>query len=115
MNIINPSPIPDSEAQADAWLAVLLSNDWLTALDEQTFLNGWAAISYKYPGLHPDGFEDPDSGWPAELRTIANEAWFRYGEAPGDERKLYQCDAQMAGYGYYWSEAEQEFVFREDA
>jgi len=28
-------------------------------------------------GLHPDGFEDAESGWPRVLRRFAAEAWRR--------------------------------------
>lgn len=28
-------------------------------------------------GLHPDGFDDPQSGWPEDLRPICAEMWRR--------------------------------------
>jgi len=28
-------------------------------------------------GLHPDGFDDPESGWPENLRPICAEMWLR--------------------------------------
>ena len=47
--------------------------------------------------LHPDGFEDDESGWPRVLKTFAEEAWRRadFGRLSDDE--LYCSDAQWAG------------------
>jgi hypothetical protein len=34
-------------------------------------LLAWSSLAYLYPGLHPDGFEDPDSGCaPPESASI---------------------------------------------
>ena len=32
-------------------------------LSKRDFINAWSSIAYLFPGLHPDGFDDPDSGW----------------------------------------------------
>ena len=39
------------------------------------------------PGLHPDGYDEPDSGWPRALKKFAAEAWARSesGELADDE------------------------------
>ena len=34
-------------------------------------------MAYLHPGLHPDGYESADSGWPRGLRRFAAEAWRR--------------------------------------
>jgi hypothetical protein len=40
-------------------------------LPKRTFINAWCSVAYLFPGLHPDGFDDPDSGWPPGLRRFA--------------------------------------------
>jgi len=40
-------------------------------------LRAWCVVAYLFPGLHPDGFEDADSGWPRVLKPFAAEAWRR--------------------------------------
>ena len=51
--------------------------DSLERLSKPTFVRAWCAIAYLYPGLHPDGFADAESGWPRALRRFAAEAWRR--------------------------------------
>lgn len=50
-----------------------------------------------YPGLHPDAYDDPDSGWPRGLKKFAAEAWARFeaGELADDE--LYPAEAAWCG------------------
>ena len=71
-----------------------------TALEKKTGdvftkvnLRAWCSVAYLFPGLHPDGFEAADSGWPRGLQRIAAEAWRRVeaGEITGEE--LYPSDA----------------------
>jgi len=66
-------------------------------LSKRDFISAWCSIAYLFPGLHPDGFNDPDSGWPPLLQRIAAEAWRRAeaGELADDE--LYASDAQWSG------------------
>lgn len=66
-------------------------------LPRHTFIRAWCSLAYLYPGLHPDGFEDPDSGWPPVPRRFAADAWRRAdaGELADDE--LYASDAQWSG------------------
>jgi hypothetical protein len=66
-------------------------------LPKGDFLRSWCSLAYLFPGLHPDGFEDVDSGWPRALKPMASEAWRRAesGELADDE--LYPSDAQWAG------------------
>jgi hypothetical protein len=61
------------------------------------FLRAWCAIAYLYPGLHPDGHDEPDSGWPARLLPMAVEAWNRFEAAQLSEEELYPSDAQWCG------------------
>ncbi|MEK7686748.1 MAG: DNA cytosine methyltransferase [Verrucomicrobiota bacterium] len=95
----------------------------LRALPREEFLQGWHALLFLFPGLHPDnaldhgddieeipteqlglpGFErqldrrHTRSGWPVALELIGREAWRRYerGELPDDE--FYCVAAQRAG------------------
>ena len=69
----------------------------LDRLPKPTFVRAWCAVACLHPGLHPDGYEAADSGWPRGLRRFAAEAWRRAdaGELADDE--LYPSDAQWAG------------------
>ena len=46
-----------------------------------------------HPGLHPDGYDSADSGWPRVLRRFAAEAWRRAdaGELTDNELYCYQA------------------------
>jgi len=61
------------------------------------FVRVWCSLAYLFPGLHPDGYEEADSGWPHVLRSFAAEAWRRSvaGDLADDE--MYPCDAQWCG------------------
>jgi len=67
-------------------------------LPAREFIRAWCSVSYLYPGLHPDGYEDADSGWPRVLRRLAAEAWRRAdaGELSDSELYCYQaCKARI--------------------
>lgn len=66
-------------------------------LSHEEFVRAWSAIAYLFPGLHPDGFNDPDSGWPRVLRCYATEAWRRAETGELADEELYTCDAQWCG------------------
>lgn len=57
----------------------------------------WSSIAYLYPGLHPDGYDDRDSGWPRVLRCFASEAWRRADAGELDDEELYPGEAQWCG------------------
>ena len=63
----------------------------------KTKVRAWSSVAYLFPGLHPDGFEAADSGWPRGLKRFAAEAWRRVeaGEIIGEE--LYPSDSQWCG------------------
>ncbi|MBI5397106.1 MAG: hypothetical protein HZA91_17550 [Verrucomicrobia bacterium] len=69
----------------------------LDTLPKQTFVRAWCSIAYIYPGLHPDGYDDADSGWPRVLRRFAAEAWRRADAGELADEELYPCDAQWSG------------------
>jgi hypothetical protein len=74
-----------------------LKFDELKSLDKETFLNAWKAIAFLNPGLHPDEYQNPDGGWPEELKVFAEEAFRRSeaGELADDE--LYCYEQAMKG------------------
>lgn len=97
---------PRDEGDAIMRIAVLLETGEvcgsLVAADDELFLAAWHAISWIFPGLHPDGsceavgetrlpeedlagwpefLKGPyrvESGWPLTLEPVAMEAWRRY-------------------------------------
>lgn len=59
-------------------LRYLLDNiEKLDTITDTILLRGYRQIFEQYPGLHPDGFDDQDSGWPEELKPICAEMWRR--------------------------------------
>ena len=52
---------------------------------------------FKLICLHPDGFEDADSGWPRVLKRFAAEAWRRADAGELADVELYPGDAQWSG------------------
>jgi DNA (cytosine-5)-methyltransferase 1 len=95
----------------------------LRVLPAEEFLNGWHALLFLFPGLHPDnakdhgdsiehvptgqlglpGFEkllEPRrarSGWPVALELIGQDAWRRYEADELSEDEFYCAAAQRAG------------------
>ena len=87
------------------------------------FLQGWFALFYIFPGLHPDNALDhgdpgalwsPEelalpgldafatrrfarSGWPVALELLGREAWRRYGSRELSQDEFYCSTAQRAG------------------
>jgi hypothetical protein len=68
-----------------------------TRLSRAAFVRVWSSIAYLFPGLHPDAFDDPDSGWPNVLKCFASEAWRRAEAGELVDEELYPSDAQWAG------------------
>ncbi len=71
--------------------------DSLERLPKPTFVRAWCAIAYLHPGLHPDGHDSADSGWPRGLCRFAAEAWQRADAGELADEELYACDAQWSG------------------
>jgi hypothetical protein len=88
--------IPKSAKDAGAQIRHALACP-LDQLPESSFVRAWSSIAYLFPGLHPDGFEDAESGWPRVLRRFATEAWRRAEAGELDEAELYPADAQWSG------------------
>lgn len=66
-------------------------------LPREQFVRTWSAIAYLFPGLHPDGYEDGDSGWPGVLKRFAAEAWRRAAAGKMSDEELYPGDAAWSG------------------
>lgn len=68
----------------------------LNQLPREQFVRAWS-VAYLFPGLHPDGYEDADSGWPRVLKYFAAEAWRRADAGQLADEELYPSDAQWCG------------------
>jgi hypothetical protein len=88
--------IPNRLRSAGRELRLALNHP-LNELPRQKFLRVWNCVAYLFPGLHPDGYEDADSGWPRVLKRFAAEAWRRVETGEWSEEELYPCDAQWCG------------------
>jgi hypothetical protein len=56
---------------------LMKSNVHLDKVKDLTLLRGYHQIFEQNPGLHPDGFDDQNSGWPEELKSVCAEMWRR--------------------------------------
>ena len=88
--------IPNSARAAAAQLRQALARP-LDRLSKAQFIRAWCSVAYLFPGLHPDGFAGPDSGWPRVLRRFAIEAWRRADRSQLLDEELYASDAQWSG------------------
>jgi hypothetical protein len=66
-------------------------------MSREEFVRAWASVAYLFPGLHPDGYEDSESGWPHVLKRFAGEAWRRAEAGELADEELYCSDAQWCG------------------
>lgn len=88
--------IPNSLRSAGSVLRQALATD-LGSMSKSDFVRAWSCVFYVFPGLNPDGFEDPENGWPRPLRRFAEEAWRRAGEGELTDEELHPSDAQWCG------------------
>jgi hypothetical protein len=42
----------------------------LEQLRKPEFIRAWCAVAYMFPGLHPEGYDDRESGRPRALRRL---------------------------------------------
>lgn len=96
MENLSDTYVPASPKAAAAHFRTLFAGP-ASRLPRSDFVRAWCSLDYLFPGLHPDGFEDPHSGWPRVLRPVAAEAWRRAGENEMTEDELYPSDASWAG------------------
>ena len=88
--------IPSSLREAGKELRIGLQGQ-LADMPKPNFVRAWSSIAYLFPGLHPDGFDDPDSGWPRVLKRFVAEAWRRAEAGKLADDELYTSDAAWAG------------------
>jgi hypothetical protein len=88
--------VPNSLRSAGRELRLSLVHP-LEQLPRERFVRAWSAVAYLFPGLHPDGYEAADSGWPRVLKRFAAEAWRRADAGELTDEELYPCDAQWSG------------------
>jgi hypothetical protein len=88
--------IPNHLRSAGRELRLALGHP-LDQLSREQFVRAWSVIAYLFPGLHPDGFDDADSGWPRGLQRFAAEAWRRTEAGEMTEEALYPAAAQWCG------------------
>ena len=88
--------IPESKRDAGANLRLALAHP-LPQLSKVDFVRAWSSIAYLFPGLHPDGYEEADSGWSRSLLPFAAEAWRRAAADDLNDDELYPSDAQWSG------------------
>lgn len=100
--------VPDSLRSAGRQIRNTLGVP-LEQLPKLSFVRAWCSLAYLFPGLHPDGFEDADSGWPRVLKRFAAEAWRRAEIGELVDEELYSCDSQWSGlYDRMTSHTEEE-------
>jgi hypothetical protein len=87
-----PNSLKGAGRQIKAALGVTLAE-----MGRVDFVRVWCSVAYLFPGLHPDGFDDTESGWPRVLRRFAAEAWRRAQTGEMSDDELYPADAQWAG------------------
>jgi len=88
--------IPKSLNDAESHLQVAMNAE-PASLSPKDFNRAWCCLSYLYSGLHPDDYEQPDSGWTGDLKSFAVEAWRRFEAGLIGECVLYPSDATHAG------------------
>ena len=67
------------------------------SLEKEAFLDAWKVIAFLYPGLHPDEADNPDGGWPEELKPFAEEAFRRFEIGKFTDYELYPWQEAMKG------------------
>jgi hypothetical protein len=90
------SHVPNSLRSAGRELRLSLPQA-LEQMSREQFVRAWSAVAHLFPGLHPDGYEDGDSGWPRALKRFAVEAWRRAEAGELADEELYPSDAGWSG------------------
>ena len=61
------------------------------------FTRAWCSLSYLFPGLHPDGYDEEGSGWPCATLKFAAEAWRHHEAGEISEEVIYPSEAAWKG------------------
>lgn len=94
--MITKTYIPDSIEVAESHLSSIATAP-VEQLPASEFAKAWSSVCFLNPGLHPDGYEEADSGWPESLRKFAADAWRRFDAGEIGEEVMYPSDATHAG------------------
>ena len=87
-----PELIPSGEAVAQTRLNTLSGVIPVVDADTKTFLEGWWALAWLFPGLHPDDAEDWDGEF-SIYRPLADEAFARAERGEISDSQLYPTEA----------------------
>ena len=90
------SHVPNSLRSAGRELRLSFAHP-LEQLPREQFVRAWSAVAYLFPSLHPDAYDDIDSGWPRVLKRFATEAWRRADAGQLADEELYPSDALWSG------------------
>jgi hypothetical protein len=88
--------IPSSLKAAGCEVRTAL-NASLANITPDEFSRSWCALAYLFPNLHPDGFDELNSGWTRATAKFALEAWKRFESGELSEDILYPSDAAWCG------------------
>ena len=88
----HPELIPTNEQDARDKLKTLTESVDLALVDHTSFVIGWWALFWLFPGLHPDGWEDWDSEFHI-YAPLANEAFRRCDAGKITDDQLYPAEA----------------------
>lgn len=96
----NPALIPSSYIDALTRLKNLLMLPDAATADTEQFLNGWWALFWLNPGLHPDDFKV----WPDEFQTFRSWAAEAFHRAALDKITDAHCYPSEAAHHRIWLE-----------
>lgn len=68
---------------------ILLQRPKIQELNHEEFMSGWIAMAYIAPGLNPDEAASEDGSWPTGWKSVAAEAFRRYGTKELTRTELY--------------------------
>ena len=59
------------------------------------FIDMYKSIFKLFPGLHPDEYDNPDGGWPEELKPWAKRAFELHKQGLISDEDLYPADVAL--------------------
>ncbi len=90
MNLANKNAEMDVSQEI---VIMLLGRQVPVDMGVDVFRHLWGMLGALFLGLHPDGYDDPDSGWPEELKPMAAEAFRRFEAGLLSDEELYWMPA----------------------
>lgn len=68
------------------------TSSFLQNLEPHEFRHLWYRVGRHSPGLHPDEVNNPEGGWPKDLKEVGREAWRRRLAGSLSDDDLYWMD-----------------------